>query len=174
MAGLKPDAALNLRGPNQMKRIFLLMLFCFIIVSGTDLRLQARAEDMPDADIEFKEQQKQLNDQLIDYAQQQVNVLNAMKDYIGREQYDSAWDYLPPDMPQFQQQLRRYRGDDEFNYSRARLDSLKLRTLEAEAKKNDLKTKVLYYNKQVPEWWEKAEAEFIEKRRQAVQSGLRR
>ena len=69
--------------------------------------------------------------------------------------------------------MRRNRGDDDLNYSRAVLDNLRLRTMEAESKKNELKMKIIDYNKQIPEWWDKAEAEFIERRRQVVQSGLR-
>jgi hypothetical protein len=45
--------------------------------------------------------------------------------------------------------------------------------MEAESKKNELKMKIFDYSKQIPEWWDKAEAEFIERRRQVVQSGLR-
>ena len=156
-----------------MRRIFLLFLLCFIIGAGSGFGQQARPDEGFDANSSFKEQQKQLNAQLIDYAEQQVRILNAMKDFIGREQYDSAWDYLP-DTPQFQQQMRRNRGDDDFNYSRARLANLRLKAMEAESRKNELKMKILDSSKQIPEWWDKAEAEFIERRRQVVQSGLRR
>jgi hypothetical protein len=156
-----------------MKSIFILILLCFIISTGTGFGQKARPDDGLDADSSFKEQQSQLNTQLINYAEQQVKILNAMKDSIGREQYDSAWDYLP-DTPQFQQQMRNIRGDDDFNYSRARLDNLRLKTMEAESRKNELKMKIIDYNNQIPEWWDKVEAEFIERRRQVVQSGLRR
>ncbi len=126
----------------------------------------------PDTNSQFREQQQLLNTQLIDYTRQQVEVLNSMKGYIGREQYADTWD-LVPEAPQFQQRLRN-RGDDEFNYARVRLDSLKLKTMDAESKKSELKMKVLDYNRQLPDWWEKAEAEFAEKRRHVVQSGLAR
>ena len=158
---------------NYMRYIFFLLSLWLIVGSGKGLCQQARPDDISDANSSLKEQQKQLNTQLIEYAQQQVNILNSMKDYIRREQYDSTWDYLP-DIPQFQQQMRRNRGDDEFNYFRARLDVLKLKTMETESKKNDLIMKVLDSNKQPPGWWDTAEAEFIERKRQVVQSGLRR
>jgi len=154
-----------------MMNIFFLILISLFFAAGTGLAQQP--DTLSDGDVSLKDQQKQLNDQLIDYARQQVNVLNAMKDYVGKEQYDSAWDYAT-DLPQFQQQMRRNRGDDDFNYSRARLDSLKLKTLETESKKNDLKMKVFDKNRKIPEWWDAAESEFSEKRRQVVQSGLRR
>ena len=156
-----------------MRRIFLLILLCCIIGASSGFGQQTPPDEGLDADSSFKVQQKQLNAQLIDYAEQQVKILNAMKDFIGREQYDSAWDYLP-DTPQFQQQMRSNRGDDDFNYSRGRLDNLRLKTMEAESRKNELKMKILDSSKQIPEWWDKAEAEFVERRRQVVQSGLLR
>ncbi|HMK60270.1 MAG TPA: hypothetical protein VK452_03880 [Dissulfurispiraceae bacterium] len=129
-------------------------------------------DEITDLNLLYRDQQKQLNDQLIDYAAQQIGILKSMKDFTGREQYDSALDYLP-DAAQFQQ-ARRYSGDDEYNYFRAKLDSLKLRTIDAERKKNDLKARVVNYNGQLPGWWDKAETEFAEKRKIAVQAVLKR
>jgi hypothetical protein len=159
-----------LRKVNLLRYMLLIIPLLLLALSDTG---HGQPNDMPDPDSSFKDLQRQLNTQLVEYTQQQVDILNSMKDYIGKEQYDSAWDYLP-ETPQFQQQIRRNRGDDEFNYSRVRLDSLKLKTMAAESRKNELKMKVLDYNKQLPEWWEKAEAEFRDRRRQVVQSGLRR
>ena len=156
-----------------MRSIFILISLWVTVGAGAVSSQEVLPDNRYDANSSFKEQQKQFNAQLIDYAEQQVKILNGMKDFIGREQYDSAWDYLP-DTPQFQQQMRRNRGDDDLNYSRARLDNLRLKTMETESKKNELKMKIIDYNKQIPEWWDKAEAEFTERRRQVVQSELRR
>ena len=156
-----------------MRSIFILISLWVTVGAGAVSSQEVLPDNRYDANSSFKEQQKQFNAQLIDYAEQQVKILNDMKDFIGREQYDSAWDYLP-DTPQFQQQMRRNRGDDDLNYSRARLDNLRLKTMETESKKNELKMKIIDYNKQIPEWWDKAEAEFTERRRQVVQSELRR
>ncbi len=156
-----------------MRFIFILISLCLIVGASTGFSQQSSSDGGFEENNSFKEQQVKLNAQLIAYAQQQVNILNEMKDYIVKEQYDSSWDYLP-ETPQFQQQIRRTRGDDEFNYSMARLDNLRLKTMEAETKKNELKIKILDYNKQIPDWWLKGEAEFTEKRQQVVQSGLRR
>jgi hypothetical protein len=154
----------------MIRSIFILISLWLTV--GAGFSQEVPPADRVLAENSFKEQQRLFNAQLIDYAEQQVKILNDIKDFIGREQYDSAWDYLP-DTPQFQQQMRRNRGDDDLNYSRAVLDNLRLRTMEAESKKNELKMKIIDYNKQIPEWWDKAEAEFIERRRQVVQSGLR-
>jgi hypothetical protein len=154
----------------MIRSIFILIALCLTV--GAGFSQEVPPDDRIHAENLFKEQQRLFNTQLIDYAEQQVRILNDIKDFIGREQYDSAWDYLP-DTPQFQQQMRRNRGDDDLNYSRARLNNLRLRTLEAASKKNELKIKIIDYNKQIPEWWDKAEAEFIERRRQVIQSGLR-
>jgi hypothetical protein len=154
----------------MIRSIFILISLWLTV--GAGFGQEVPPDDRVHTENLFKEQQRLFNAQLIDYAEQQVKILNDIKDFIGREQYDSAWDYLP-DTPQFQQQMRRNRGDDDLNYSKARLDNLRLRTMEAESKKNELKMKIIDYNKQIPEWWDKAEAEFIERRRQVVQSGLR-
>ena len=154
----------------MIRSIFILISLWLTV--GAGFSQEVPPDDRVHAENLFKEQQRLFNAQLIDYAEQQVKILNDIKDFIGREQYDSAWDYLP-DTPQFQQQMRRNRGDDDLNYSRARLDNLRFKTMEAESKKNELKMKIIDYNKQIPEWWDKAEAEFIERRRQVVQSGLR-
>ncbi len=155
------------------RHILLLILLHLLVGPGASFGQQAQTSDRVDLNTSFENMQRELNTQLIEYARQQVGVLNSMRDYITKEQYDSAWDVLP-DVPQIQQQLRKSRGDDEFNYLRARLDSLKLKTLEAESKKSELKARVLDYNKQFPQWWERAEAAFLERRRQLVQSGIRR
>ncbi len=157
----------------MMRSIFILISLWLTVGASAVSSQEVLPDDRHNVNSSFKEQQKKINAQLIDYAEHQVKILNDMKDFTGREQYDSTWDYLP-DTPQFQQQMRRNQGDDDLNYSRARLDNLRLKTMEAEAKKNELKMKIIDYNKQIPEWWDKAEAEFAERRRQVVQSELRR
>ena len=156
-----------------MRSIFILISLWLTVSANAVSSQEVLSDDRHNVNSSFKEQQKQINAQLIDYAEHQVKILNDMKDFTGREQYDSAWDYLP-DTPQFQQQMRRNQGDDDLNYSRVRLDNLRLKTMEAEIKKNELRMKIIDYNKQIPEWWDKAEAEFAERRRQVVQSELRR
>ena len=149
------------------------IIVCLLISTASSFPQQTAASSVSDDNASFIEQQKLLNAQLLDYIRQQMNVLYSMRNYVGRELFDSAGEY-DPDIPQYQQLLRRYRGDDEFNYYRARLDMLRLRTIEAESKKNELKMKVLKQNNQLPDWWTRAEEEFAGKRRQAVQSGLGR
>ncbi|HMK56649.1 MAG TPA: hypothetical protein VK448_08445 [Dissulfurispiraceae bacterium] len=129
--------------------------------------------ELPDPNADFRDQQREINAKLLDYTDRQMKLLNSMKDYLGREQYDSALEYAP-DFPPLQPQIRRFRGDDEFNYSRAGLDTLKLRIMEAESRKKTLRDRVIGYNSQLPAWWNSEEEDFLEKRRRAFLSGLKR
>lgn len=154
-----------------MKYIFLI-LTAALVFSGGHAYCQEQQPNIEPNSL-FEEQQAKFNDLLIEYTRQQVTILSGMREAVKREQYDTAGDYVP-DIPQYQQQLRRNRIDDDINLSRARLDDLRIKTADIENKKNELKLKVLNQNNRIPEWWDKAENEFIEKRRRIVQSGLRR
>lgn len=153
-----------------MRLWIILISLGLLAFAGAGFSQQVGPGDGFDANSAFREQQRHLNSRLIDYAEQQFKILGKLRDFVGKEMYGPSSDYLP-EIPRVRQMDR---GDDDFNYSRARLDNLKLETMDAELMKNALKVKILDYNKHIPQWWYEAEAEFNERMRQVVQSGLRR
>lgn len=88
-------------------------LLCFIFLAVLVTICFAEEQKITDTNSIFQEQQKQLNDMLIEYKREECNLINKMGENIKKGQYESAWDF-PLGRSPYQQQKRRERSADEW------------------------------------------------------------
>ncbi len=145
-------------------------LLCFIFLAVLVTICFAEEQKITDTNSIFQEQQKQLNDMLIEYKREEGNLYNKMGEILKKLQ--SARDFTFGRSP-YQQQKILERSADEQAAIKNRQEDIKMKTKELELKKNDLKLKVLEQNGGIPSWWDDNEKDFKERIRSVIKTTLK-